>query len=235
MGLGSFKRYQDLCKRNYFPSRIGFGPKVTDAKEKDGRVRGGDINRLNSRVRLAKDFQAMALDGYSEEATLGYNGYLQVFLTHSALERFMEIYGIRKSDYDALSPLMAPYGPERIVEDFFARDNESKLYDALLEKIDSARLKDGFSKCKSGESANVARISAAIRNIFAHGHLTAHAKGVDPKKVNGACMLVSDFLLRFMDAEFTKTIDACYDRIAAKEAPRGLEPATSGPKGGEGT
>lgn len=84
MGLESFKRYQDLCKRNFFPPRIGFGPKPTGDK-----VAGGDINRLNARVRLAKDFQAMTLDSYSDEATLGYTGYLQVFLTHSALERFM--------------------------------------------------------------------------------------------------------------------------------------------------
>jgi len=30
----------------------------------------------------------MTLDGYSEDATLGYTDYLKVFLTHSALERF---------------------------------------------------------------------------------------------------------------------------------------------------
>ncbi|MDP9474605.1 MAG: hypothetical protein M3R38_02720 [Actinomycetota bacterium] len=216
MGLEGFKRYQDLCKINFFPSRIGFGPKVTDAEEKDSRVKGGDINRLNARVRLAKDFQSMTLDGYSDEAALGYNGYLQLFLTHSALERFMEIYGIKH--ISGLSDLLESHGSKEAVEGFFGFDEKGKLYDFLCERIDKRgkRIEDGLTECKLDKSANVAYISAAVRHIFAHGHLTAHANGINPKNVNKACMLVSDFLLRFMDAEFTHKIDACYARIAEK-------------------
>lgn len=210
MGLESFKRYQDLCKRNYFPPRIGFGPKVDG-----GKVKGGDINRLNARIRLAKDCSGMKLGGYDEKTAIGYDGFLRVFLTHSALERFMEINALK--NYDELFSPMAPYGPERVVDAFFDGDDKDKLYNFLLEKIDREKLREGFRKCKRRESANVARISAAVRNIFAHGHLTANTDGINPKKVHKACTSVSEFLLRFMDAEFTKKIDACYDKIAAKE------------------
>lgn len=215
MGLESFKRYQDLCKRNYFPQRIGFGPKPTGEK-----VVGGDINRLNARVRLAQDFQAMVLDGYGEDTTLGYNGYLQVFLTHSALERFMEIVPCR--NLGDLMPLMEPYAPDAIVREFFDMDGNGKLYAFLYDKIDKDKLKNGLEECQTGESANIARVSAAIRHIFAHGHLTANVRGVNPKNVNKACMLVSDFLLRFINAEFTRQIDACHDRIRDKEAARAV-------------
>ncbi len=206
MGLESFKRYQDLNKRDYFPKRIGFGPEV----------KGGDIIRLNSRVRLAKDFQGIILDDYTEETTLGYNGFLQVFLTHSALERFMEINSCKS--FDELFSFMEPYGPDAVVEKFFERDKQGKLCNFLVEKIDSKKLQNGFVECKKGESANVAHVSAAIRHIFAHGHLSPNVNRASPRDIHASCWSISDFLLRFMDAEFTKKIDACYERIRAKEA-----------------
>lgn len=211
MGLESFKRYQGLCKRGYFPQRIGFGPKPTR-----DRVKGGDINRLNARVRLAKDFQAITLDGYSEETALGYNGFLQVFLTHSALERFMEIYG--KKHVSDLNDLLAPHNPEKAVKDFFEFDKNDKFYNALYQHIDSRgkKIEEGLTKCKRGECTNVAYVSAAVRHIFAHGHLAANANSVNPKSINRACMSMSEFLLRFMDAEFTRKIDDCYERIHSK-------------------
>ena len=179
---------------------------------------GGDINRLNARVRLAKDFQAMTLEGYSEEATLGYTGYLQVFLTHSALERFMEIYGIKH--VSGLSDLLTPYSPENTVNEFFKHDKGNKFYDALCKYIDNRgkKIEEGLTMCKCGESTNVAYLSAAVRHIFAHGHLAANANGVNPKNANKACLSVSDFLLRFMDVEFTRKIDDCYERIRSKGA-----------------
>lgn len=121
-------------------------------------------------------------------------------------------------NFDDLVPQMEPYGPFKVAEEFFERDKNGKLCDFLIEKIDRRKLEDGFVKCKNGESGNVARISAAIRHIFAHGHLSAHANGASPRDVHASCMSISDFLLSFMDAEFTKKIDACYERISAKEA-----------------
>ncbi len=65
MGLESFKRYQNLNKRDYFPPRIGFAPKAT----------GGDINRLNARVRLAKSFRGIKLEGYPNRTAAGYDAF----------------------------------------------------------------------------------------------------------------------------------------------------------------
>lgn len=213
MGLKSFKRYQDLCSQDYYPPRIGFGPKPDGAK-----VTGGDINRLNARINLAKSFRGINLDGISDKTVAGYDAFFQVFLTHSALEGFMKLYGVKH--VSGLSDLLTPHSPEKVVVAFFDLDGKGKLHDFLCEHIDhkGRPIKEGLIRCKHGEDTNVAFISAAIRHIFAHGHLTANANGINPKNINKACISVSDFLVRFMDAEFTRKINDCYKRIRSKEA-----------------
>ena len=173
-------------------------------------MKRGEINRLNARVNLAKSFRGIKLEGFTEKTVAGYDAFFQVFLTHSALERFMKVHGVK--NVDALSDLMEPYGPGEVVRKFFVFDSKGKLFDFLCKHIDEKgkKTREGFTKCKRGESTNVAYISAAIRHIFAHGHLTANADNINPWKVQKACVLVSDFLLRFMDAEFTRKIDEYY-------------------------
>ena len=187
---------------------MGFGPKVYR----------GEINRLNARVNLAKSFRGIKLEGVKEKTVAGYDAFFQVFLTHSALERFMKVHGIK--NVGDLTDLLEPYAPGEVVGEFFELDGKSKLFDFLCKHIDEKgkRTKEGLTSCKRGESTNVAYVSAAIRHIFAHGHLTANADDINPWKVQNACTPVSDFLLRFIDAEFTRKIDDCYERIRPEEA-----------------
>lgn len=206
MGLESYKRYQDLNDIDYFPKRIGFAP----------GVEGGDINRLNARINLAKSFQGLKLDGIGENTVMGYNALFQIVLTHSVLERFAEIFG-HSRNFDTMSKPMLAYGSESVVANFFAKDKKGRLFDFLSKRTTDKNLKAKFADCQSGESSNVAHISVVVRHIFAHGHLCANVSGMSPRAVHAACMSVSDFLLRFMDAEFTCKIDACYARIAEKQ------------------
>lgn len=207
MGLESFGRFQQLRRREYVPSRIGFNSKVDT----------GYINRLNARINVAKSFRRIDLDGINDETVAGYDGFFQVFLTHSALERFMKLYDVKH--VSGLDDYLTTHCPEKVVKEFFDLDDKGKLHDFLCNHIDERgkKIEEGLTMCKRGESTNVAYVSAAVRHIFAHGHLTANAGGINPRNVNKACMLVSDFLLHFMDAEFTRKIDACYERIRAKE------------------
>ncbi|MDP9477074.1 MAG: hypothetical protein M3R38_15550, partial [Actinomycetota bacterium] len=166
MGLESFGRFQQLRNRGrgYPPSRIGFSPKVNT----------GYINRLDARINVAKSFQGINLPGISEPTVTAYNAFFQVFLTHSALERFIKIIGIKK--VSGLDDLITSHGSEKVVKEFFDLDGKGKLYDFLCEHLDEGgMIEKGFSMCKRGESTNVAYVSAAVRHIFAHGHLTANA------------------------------------------------------------
>ncbi len=200
MELQGFAKFHQLLKLGSNPSSIGFGPKV----------RAGDIIRFASRVRLAKNFKGINLEGYSQETNYGYDAFFLVFLTHSALERFLEINSLK---LDALDSLMAPYNPEKVIQKFVEKDKKGLLYNFLYEKINDKKLKVKLSDCRSYNSTNVAYISASIRHIFAHGHLCAHSNDVNPKNVYSICTSISDFLLTFMDAEFAKKIEEYYSKV----------------------
>jgi hypothetical protein len=199
MELQGLAKFHQLLKLDPNPSSIGFGSKV----------RAGDIIRFASRVRLAKNFKGINLEGYSQETNYGYNAFFSVFLTHSALERFVEINTL---DLDALDSLMAPYNPEKVIQKFVEKDKKGLLYDFLDDKINK-KLKVKLNDCRNYKSTNVAYVSASIRHIFAHGHLCAHSNGVNPKNVHSICASISDFLLTFMDAEFAKKIDESYSKL----------------------
>lgn len=199
MELQGFAKFHQLLKLDPNPSSIGFGSKV----------RAGDITRFASRVRLAKNFKGINLEGFSQETNYGYDALFLVFLTHSALERFVEINSL---ELDALGSLMAPYNPEKVIQKFVEKDKKGLFYNFIYEKI-KKKLKVKLSDCRNYNSSNVAYISASIRHIFAHGHLCAHSNGVNPKNVYSICTSISDFLLTFMDAEFSKKIDEYYSKL----------------------
>ena len=203
MELQGFDKFHQLRKLNYDPSSIGFGAKV----------RTGDINRFASRVRLAKNFRGINLEGYSQETISGYNAFFLVFLTHSALERFNEINSFG-SDLDKLNPLIAAYNPEKVIQEFVEKDEKDLFYNFIYKRVND-KLKVKLSDCRSYNSINVAHISASIRHIFAHGHLCAHSNGINPKNIYSICISISDFLLNFMDAEFTKKIEEYYNNVYA--------------------
>jgi hypothetical protein len=212
MELQGFAQFHQLLKLDANPSSIGFASNVT----------AGDINRFASRVRLAKNFKGINLEGFSQETNYGYDAFFSVFLTHSALERFIEINSL---DLDALGSLMAPYNPEKVIQKFVEKDKKGLLYNFLDDKINK-KLKVKLSDCRNYRSTNVAYVSSSIRHIFAHGHLCAHSNGVNPKNVHSICTSISDFLLTFMDAEFAKKIDDYYSKVCTHSAV-GLEAVCS--------
>ncbi|RUS94386.1 hypothetical protein DSM106972_093710 [Dulcicalothrix desertica PCC 7102] len=118
MELQGFAKFHQLLKLDQHPSDMGFSSKV----------RAGDIIRFASRVRLAKSFKGINIDGYSQDANYGYNAFFLVFLTHSALERFIEISAL---NLDALDFIMAPYNPEKVIEKFLEKDKKSLLYNFI--------------------------------------------------------------------------------------------------------
>jgi hypothetical protein len=198
MELQGFDKFSQLRALDIRPSTIGFGAKV----------RTGDINYFASRVRLAKNFRGIHLEGYSQETTFGYNAFFLVFLTHSALERFADINSFDK-DLGKLGPLIARYNPEKVIQEFVEKDSKGLLYDFLYKRVNN-NLKVKLNECRNYNSTNVAYLSASIRHIFAHGYLCAHSNGINPKNVYSICTSISDFLLNFMDAEFTKKIEEYY-------------------------
>ncbi len=223
MGLNSYGKFQELRKRKgYAPHRTGLVKKVDDIHITTY------VNLLNARVNVAKSFRGIELEGVGPKTVKGYDAFFQVVLTHSVLERFVRLYG-KTARVSTWEKMISPHNPQGVIEEFFELDEGERLFEFLCARLDDRGkpIEDGLIACKNRNSTNVAFISAAIRHIFAHGYLTANVNKANPVKLYRACMLVSDFLLDFMDAEFTKAVDACEHRITAKEATSGPQPATT--------
>jgi len=190
MGLSAFKDFQSYLRQGYHPPQMGF------------KCKAGDINQFANRVRLARAFQGLELEGYAEDTIEGYSGFFQVFLTHASLERFLEING---HNLGQMCKLIKPYGPERIVLAFRETDPKRRLFDFLYKRL-NAHLQSKLEQIYNADETNIGYLSASVRHIFAHGHLTAHASGINPVKVSAFCCELSDFLIEFMDSEFSKKI-----------------------------
>lgn len=199
MGLSSFNTFCKLPQR-FRPRAMGF------ACEKPGA-----INRLSARMGLAKSFQGVQLDGYAGPTLQGYNAFFRVFLTHSALECFCEVYGYStnwpKMGHD-LAPVIALYESAPVMRIFRERDNQNKLYSFLQKHLTGKSLLKDLKDCKDCTSENIVAVSAAIRHVFAHGVLTANANDMNPRAAHEIGTTVANFLFSVMDAEFTKTVEA---------------------------
>jgi hypothetical protein len=200
MPVQGFGIYVRLLKQGHTSQLMGL-------KGKDG-----DVARWNSRVKLARNFRGLHIIDCSDKTLKGYNALFQVFLTHSALERYLEIIDMKD---DHLEPLLQPYSPDKTIKEFFDHDKKGKLFEFLSRRL-TPRLRSKLTACRDGTCTNVCCLSASVRHIFAHGHLTAHSYGMNPNQVFAACNAVSEFLLDFMDSDFTMRVGD-YDRgLAAK-------------------
>lgn len=139
--------------------------------------------------------------------------FFRIFLVHSTLERFLEALGLKIDD---LEPYLVKYNAEEVTSIIQAKDKDRKLYDFLQEKLNK-NLKLKLHSCYEGECMNYAYMSASIRHIFAHGHLSANVNGVNPKNIDTICTSITDNLINFMDSEFTKKIDYGFEKMT-KEA-----------------
>jgi hypothetical protein len=166
----------------------------------------GDVARWSSRVKLARNFRGLQVDEYSEPTLLGYSSFFQVFLTHSALERYLPMVGLKDDD---LKDALLPYNPHEPIKQFFALDRSGKLFDFLHSRLNS-KLRNNLTACREGTCSNVACLSASVRHIFVHGHLAANSHDINPKQVARACRGISDFLLEFMECDFSQRIGEYY-------------------------
>jgi hypothetical protein len=173
----------------------------------------GDVSRWNSRVKLARNFRGIQIDSYSSRTLKGYNAFFQVFLTHSALERYLKIIGAKE---DQIELLLKTHEPDRVVKDFFRSDKNCKLFEFLHRWV-NPRLKTELTRCRDGTSCNVCHLSASIRHVFVHGHMAATSNDMNPTDVAVACNAISDFLLDFMEYDFTSRIGDYLKSIKASE------------------
>lgn len=198
MGMQGYGLYFRLLNAGHSPERMGF------------KRTGGEIARWSSRMKLARNFRGLQVDGYSQRTLIGYYAFFRVFLTHSALELYRPIVGLAEG---GMADALLPYKPHEPVKRFFALDRSGRLFDFLHARL-KPKLQTNLAACRDGTCCDVACISSAVRHIFAHGHLSANANDIEPRRVARACAVISDFLLDFMECDFSRRIAVYYQSVA---------------------
>jgi hypothetical protein len=199
VGLQGFALFDQFYKLGHRPEAMGLNGSA------------GDVTRLSYRLKLARGFRTLDVENFSPRSVVGYNAFFQVFLTHSAVEQYLKLTGQyqrltqqKPADLETQFPSLSS---SEVVRSFFACDKDDRLFKFLCSKLDSKNLKAGLVECQAGHCASVWPLSASIRHIFAHGHLTANAKGINPSRIHRGCKGLSDFLLNYVDDDFSGRID----------------------------
>lgn len=196
MGIQGYGLFVRLLREGHTPEQMGL------------MTTSGEVVRWNSRVKLARNFRGLHVEDFAERTLLGYSAFFQVFLTHSALERYLPIVGLTEAN---LANALAPYNPHEPIKQFFALDRRGKLFDFLHARL-KQKLRSNLAACRDGSSGDVTCLSAAVRHIFAHGHLGGTTNDINPNHAARACSVISDFLLEFMAHDFTSRIAEYYHK-----------------------
>jgi len=93
-----------------------------------------------------------------------------------------------------------------------AIDGDSKFYEFLYERVNATHKRE-LENYMANDPCNLAYLASAIRHIFAHGWLTPNAGGGEAGTAAALSRQLSDFLLEFMDAQFTKYVIRGLDEI----------------------
>lgn len=202
--LSSWNIYCDLVKKG---EQQWIGIKATSAQ----------INRFAARYRAAKSYRRIELDQYSDKTTEGYSAFCRVVFVWSAFEQYMKI--MDKKQYRKLSrnkngspyeidELLMNYGANELAQQINTVDEHLGFYRFLKKHVDKPHSRELDKFINNGET-NVSYLASSVRHIFAHGILTPHADGGNPSNAVDICDILCSFLLRVMDEDFTKRVQAC--------------------------
>ena len=160
------------------------------------------LTRFVYRYRLAKSFTEIIADDIGRTLK-GYNAILKVFLTYTAYEQLLKASnGLRVYGLDGI-------GTNRIVDIEIAerlRKNK-QLINFLIEYSTDSVLIGQLAAFRKNKNNDIVCVAYAIRNVFAHGELTATPIGVALKDERTTLLDLADFLLNYCDDTFTKCVE----------------------------
>lgn len=175
-----------------------------------------DINRFNARFRAASAFRSVMLEGYSDTVIKGYTEYTRLLMTYSAFELLLKIVG--KTQVTVRADLDAA-GADSLLAELRELDEENAFYHFIYARVNSAHQAE-LSNYFANDPCNLAYLASAIRHIYAHGLLTPSANGGEPMVAAIISQKISNFLLCFMDNQFSKHVNCGMeelDRLCRRE------------------
>ncbi len=196
--MRSFPLFQSLRQQHYRTREIGF------------HAGTATVNRVQARYRMARSYQGMHLDGYSRATADAYSDLFRLFLTYSAFEQFLTLYRAR---FYALEGDFSNHPYAEVSEAIRQADANRRILDFLYAELDSPSHKTAIQRFGAGHHNNPAVVAAALRHVFVHGKLGPNSNRGNPAAIGQISKKLCDFLLNFMDTEFTHTLHAfCTDR-----------------------
>ena len=197
-----------MLNKNHYPT--SYSAFETHVEESQGYcfhlgLKGGpsSVFRFCNRYRIAKAFQGLKLEGYGPTTVQGYSGLMSVFLAWSAFELFCSITAKDQSTHPSQ---MNVTKLKTLQNTILLKDKNGAFRDFLKARV-NLPLKRRIEDFESGDVRMTPFIAAAIRHIFSHGHLSASPKNTDPEDIAVICKDVRDFLLSYMDEEFSKIVN----------------------------
>ena len=164
-----------------------------------------DFYRFANRYRLALQFRGVVIDGFDDGTVGGYSALTRLFIVWSVFERYCELTG----EHAPYSRLLSRAGRAKLEElalAFIAHDPQRKLFEFLMaQSLENNR--KNLERFASGDPRGVVAVAAALRHIFAHGHLTAHPNGSRAEDLSAICGTFSDFFLDLMRQDFRRRVD----------------------------
>ena len=160
------------------------------------------LARFVYRYRLAKSFTEIIAKDIGRTIK-GYNAILKVFLTYTAYEQLIKasnglrVYGLDSIDRNRIADIELA---ERL-------RNNKQLIDFLIEYSTDSILIGQLVAFRKNKNNDIVCVAYAIRNVFAHGELTATPIGIALKTERTTLIDLADFLLNYCNDIFTKCVE----------------------------
>ena len=160
-----------------------------------------ELTRFGFRYRLAKGFVEITAKGIGKTLK-GYNSILKIFLAYTAYEQLirasvgLNVYGLLRIESNTIV--------DKVLADKLRKN--IMLIDFLIENSNGALVKQLIS-FRNNTNNDIVCIGYAIRNVFAHGELTATAVGTSLKSQRDVLEELADTLLNYCDDNFTKCVE----------------------------
>ena len=160
------------------------------------------LARFVYRYRLAQSFTEIIAKDIGRTIK-GYNAILKVFLTYTAYEQLLKasnglrVYGLDSIDRNRIADIELA---ERL-------RNNKQLIDFLIEYSTDSILIGQLVAFRKNKNNDIVCVAYAIRNVFAHGELTATPIGIALKTERTTLIDLADFLLNYCNDIFTKCVE----------------------------
>ena len=121
MGLKGFGLFMKLRKSGHDLTAMGLNGTT------------GDVQRLSKRLLISKSFRGLNLEGITPRTTRGYDALILAFLTHSALELYLQIMGQNLSEIEVAHK---DRGSDLLIAEVFdSDDRHGHLFNFLYARL----------------------------------------------------------------------------------------------------